>query len=107
MTRAAAAASRDAPVSEVRFGAARLAGPCFGVVLEEGRIKAFGAGLLSSVTELERLDASRLVPWSVEAAAATPYDPTTYQPRYFVAPSVERLLDDVLRWAAVRRGLRA
>lgn len=79
----------------------------FGVVLEEGRIKAFGAGLLSSVSELERLDASRLVPWSVEAAAATPYDPTTYQPRYFVAASVERLLGDVLRWAAVRRGLRA
>jgi len=76
----------------------------FGAVLEAGRIRAFGAGLLSSAAELERLDASRLVPWSVEAAAATPYDPTALQPRYFVAPSVERLLDDVLRWATTRTG---
>lgn len=74
----------------------------FGVVLEEGRLRAFGAGLLSSADELGRLDASRLVPWSVEAAAATPYDPSAFQPRYFVAPSVERLLGDVMRWA--RRG---
>lgn len=74
----------------------------FGAVAEGGLVKGFGAGLLSSVGELERLAAAEHVPWDVATAAAEPYDPTDYQPRYWVAPSADRLLDDLLGWVRER-----
>ena len=75
----------------------------FGLVEEDGAVKAFGAGLLSSVGELGGYDTrSTLLPWDLRRIAATPYDPTTFQPHLFVAPSFTRLLVDVARW--VRTG---
>lgn len=79
----------------------------FGAVLEDGRPKAFGAGLLSSVGEIQRLAAAELLPWDLSTIAATAYDPTDYQPRYFLAPSSARLLDDVSAWVASRFGVSA
>ena len=71
----------------------------FGVVLEAGRVKVYGAGLLSSFGELGRFESEEpLLPWDVEAIAATPYDPTHYQEKLFVAPSFETMSRDVLRW---------
>jgi len=71
----------------------------FGVVLEEGRVKVCGAGLLSSFGELGRFESEEpLLPWDVEAIAATPYDPTHYQEKLFPAPSFETMTRDVLRW---------
>lgn len=72
----------------------------FGAVAERGAPRALGAGLLSSVGEIERLAAAPLLPWDLPRMAATPYDPTAYQPGYYVAPSFARLLDDVGAWAA-------
>jgi len=75
----------------------------FGLVEERGDIKAFGAGLLSSVGELERcITAPELKGWDLEQMATTPYDPTNYQQVLFVAPSFTRMLCDVTAW--VRTG---
>jgi len=71
----------------------------FGVVMEGDRVKVFGAGLLSSFGELGRFESEEpLLPWDIEAIAATPYDPTHYQEKLFVAPSFETMSRDVLRW---------
>src|SRR5689334_21721818 len=69
----------------------------FGVVQEEGRARALGAGLLSSFGELQRFEReSELVPFDVEEIVETPYDPTAYQSRLFLAPSFEKLALDVI-----------
>jgi len=64
----------------------------FGVVEENGAPKAVGAGLLSSFGELARFESdAELVPFDVDAIVETPYDPTDYQARVFVAPSFEKM----------------
>jgi phenylalanine-4-hydroxylase len=69
----------------------------FGVVEEDGGTKAVGAGLLSSFGELERFrDGAELVPFDVDEIVETPYDPTGYQGRLFVAPSFESLALSVI-----------
>lgn len=72
----------------------------FGLCREDGRLKAYGAGLLSSIGELTRATdgVPELAPWDLERIEATPYDPTTYQPVVFVAPSLQRALSDVSDW---------
>lgn len=71
----------------------------FGAVKEAGKVKAYGAGLLSSAGELKRLEGGcELEPFSVEAVANTPYDPTDYQPRYFVAESFRGMIEAVGDW---------
>jgi phenylalanine-4-hydroxylase len=71
----------------------------FGVVHERGRIKVYGAGLLSSFGELGRFESQEpQLPWDVERIANTPYDPTHYQQSLFTAPSFEQMFDDVTRW---------
>ena len=66
----------------------------FGLLQENGRRKAYGAGLLSSVSELERACAGGLPeeafrPWDPEAAAREPYPITDLQTRYLVADSLQ------------------
>ena len=70
----------------------------FGVVIEQGAPKAFGAGLLSSFGELGRLSSTPLVPLDIELAAQTPYDPTCYQPALFAARSFSHLSEELLQW---------
>ena len=71
----------------------------FGVVRENDRLRVFGAGLLSSFGELGRFESDEpLLPFDVATMAATPYDPTHYQDRLFVAPSFEVMKRDVLSW---------
>jgi phenylalanine-4-hydroxylase len=72
----------------------------FGAVRQGTEVRALGAGLLSSVGELERLAGGPHLPWDLARMAETPYDPTTFQPGYHVAPSFQRLLDDVGAWCA-------
>jgi phenylalanine-4-hydroxylase len=92
----------------------------FGVIsLPDGRTKAYGAGLLSSFGEMEWSCASQpskecrdagsitanfpgllrpeVVPLDCKAAATTNFPITTYQPKYFGAPSLDgakHLVDD-------------
>jgi phenylalanine-4-hydroxylase len=71
----------------------------FGVVREEGKIKAYGTGLLSSAGELEAMQEAELLPLDLERAAQQKYDPTHYQPILFCADSFEtmhRMLRDFL-----------
>ncbi|HKB79731.1 MAG TPA: phenylalanine 4-monooxygenase [Thermoanaerobaculia bacterium] len=71
----------------------------FGVVREEGELKVCGAGLLSSFGELGRFELEeRLEPWDVARIAETPYDPTQYQARLFVAPEFGAMVRDVMEW---------
>jgi phenylalanine-4-hydroxylase len=76
----------------------------FGLVRERGSLRAFGAGLLSSVGELGAFDThAELRPWDLDAIAATPYDPTQYQAVLFAAPSFTHLLVDVCTWVRTGR----
>jgi phenylalanine-4-hydroxylase len=71
----------------------------FGVVREGDHLKVYGAGLLSSFGELGRFEREEhLEPWDVDRIAATPYDPTRYQERLFVAPSIASVVADVRAW---------
>ena len=71
----------------------------FGLVQEDGALKVFGAGILSSVGELEGFSTrAQLRPWDLEVMSATDFDPTHYQSQLFVAPSFEVLLDDLRGW---------
>lgn len=64
----------------------------FGLVTEEGALKAYGAGLLSSPGELlyacERQEAE-LREWNPYKAASQDFPITDYQPVYFVAQSLQ------------------
>ena len=71
----------------------------FGATREDGQLKAYGAGLLSSFGELGAFrDQAELVPLDLARAAATPYDPTDYQRIIFVADSFERMVHDLSAW---------
>ena len=74
----------------------------FGVLREEGQLKAYGTGLLSSAGELEAMHGAELRPLDLEAASRQEYDPTHYQPVLFCADSFDAmyrgLKDFLLRW---------
>jgi len=75
----------------------------FGLVQEHGDIKAYGAGLLSSVGELEGFERNvTLHDWDLNQMATTGFDPTQFQTELYVAPSFTQMLVDVSRW--VRNG---
>jgi phenylalanine-4-hydroxylase len=71
----------------------------FGVLREDGRIKAYGTGLLSSAGELAEMHKAQLLPLDLDAAANHVYDPTHYQAILFCAESfdeMERALKEFL-----------
>jgi len=71
----------------------------FGLVVERGAIKAYGAGLLSSYGELGRFATeTRIEAWDIQKIIATPFDPTDYQRVLFAAPSFAEMQRDVLAW---------
>jgi phenylalanine-4-hydroxylase len=71
----------------------------FGAVEEDGKLKSYGAGLLSSAGELSRFATETdLRPWDLDRIADTPFDPTNYQPQIYVAPSFRRMVNDLHDW---------
>ena len=74
----------------------------FGVLRENGRIKAYGTGLLSSAGELSEMHKAELRPLDLNAAANHVYDPTHYQAELFCADSFdemyEMLMKFLVRW---------
>jgi phenylalanine-4-hydroxylase len=70
----------------------------FGVVVEDGEPKAFGAGLLSSVGELDAYRGATIVDADLTAMAATDYDITHFQPVLYSFPSDVALLDGLRGW---------
>ena len=74
----------------------------FGVLREDGKLKAYGTGLLSSAGELEEMHQAELRPLDLEAASAHNYDPTHYQSVLFCSDSFEQMYESLreflLRW---------
>ena len=74
----------------------------FGVLRENGRIKAYGTGLLSSAGELAEMHKAELKQLDLEVAANYVYDPTHFQAILFCADSFDemygRLREFLLRW---------
>ncbi|MEO7193457.1 MAG: phenylalanine 4-monooxygenase [Pseudonocardiaceae bacterium] len=67
----------------------------FGVVHENGAVKAYGAGLLSSCGEIDAFRDAQIREWDLRAMATQEYDITHYQPVLFAAVSIERMLSDL------------
>lgn len=82
----------------------------FGAVRENGRIKAVGAGLLSSYGELGRMaEHPNVQPFDLKQTGTLDFDPTNYQGTLFVAESMDALLDELAQWleSIVRENTRA
>jgi len=74
----------------------------FGVLKEDGSIKAYGTGLLSSAGELAEMHDADLRPFDLAVASRQEYDPTHFQPVLFCADSFESmyqtLKEYLLKW---------
>jgi len=74
----------------------------FGVLREDGEVKAYGTGLLSSAGEMAEMHEAQLRPLDLDAAANEKYDPTHFQPVLFCADSFnemyEGLRDYLISW---------
>jgi len=67
----------------------------FGVLHEEGELRAYGAGILSSYGEIEEFRAMQIRPLDFTAMARIDYDITHYQPVLFAAESFGHMIDAV------------
>ena len=67
----------------------------FGVLREEGEVRAYGAGILSSYGEIEEFRGADLRPLDILAMATQEYDITHYQPVLFCADGMGQLEDVV------------
>jgi phenylalanine-4-hydroxylase len=65
----------------------------FGVVWEDGALKAYGAGLLSSYGEIQEYERAEIRPWDLGAMGTLAYDITTYQPVLVAAPSFAHVVE--------------
>jgi phenylalanine-4-hydroxylase len=75
----------------------------FGTVLENGKPKAFGAGLLSSFGELGRFATEAFLrPFDVNSAIEFAYDPTDYQKTLYFVPSLAVLMERLDRYFVER-----
>lgn len=73
----------------------------FGLCKQDGQLKAFGAGLLSSFGELQYClsDKPELKPFEPEVTAVQKYPITKYQPLYYVAESFEDATEKMRKFA--------
>ena len=67
----------------------------FGVLYEEGELRCYGAGLLSSYGEIEEFRDADIRPLDIVEMGTLAYDITKYQPILFAADGIEQLLDVV------------
>jgi phenylalanine-4-hydroxylase len=67
----------------------------FGVVVEDGELKCYGAGLLSSYGEIDEFRSADVRPLDFLDMGTREYDITHYQPILYRAESLEHLMDEV------------
>lgn len=74
----------------------------FGLCQQDGQVKAYGAGLLSSFGELEYSlsDKPEVVPFDPAVCCITKYPITEYQPKYFLAESFASAKNKLKSWAS-------
>jgi phenylalanine-4-hydroxylase len=65
----------------------------FGVLYEQGELRAYGAGLLSSYGEIEEFRGADIRPLDIGAMGTQTYDITHYQPILFAAEGMDHLLE--------------
>lgn len=70
----------------------------FGLCRQDGELKAYGAGLLSSIGELQYSLSSQpeLKPFDPEVTGVQEYPITEYQPTYFVAESFDDVKEKLM-----------
>ena len=73
----------------------------FGLVKENNKPKAIGAGLLSSIGELGLIGEHPHRPFDPEVMAKTDFDPTQTQPFYFCAESSEVAVSTLVEYLNV------
>ena len=67
----------------------------FGVLREDGALRAYGAGLLSSYGEIEEFRGADVRPLDIAEMGVLEYDITRYQPILFAADGIHHVLDAV------------
>jgi phenylalanine-4-hydroxylase len=67
----------------------------FGVVIEDGELRAYGAGILSSYGEIDEFRAMELRPIDLTEMGTADYDITHYQPVLYRAESLDEVRDVV------------
>jgi phenylalanine-4-hydroxylase len=67
----------------------------FGVVVEDGEVRAYGAGILSSYGEIEECRAMEHRPLDIVEMGSADYDITAYQPVLYRAESLDEVRDVV------------
>jgi phenylalanine-4-hydroxylase len=70
----------------------------FGVVVEDGELRAYGAGILSSYGEIEEFRAMEHRPLDLVEMGTADYDITHYQPVLYRAESVDEIVETVGRF---------
>lgn len=67
----------------------------FGVLIERGEVRAYGAGILSSYGEIEEFREMEVRPLDFHQMGTIEYDITHYQPVLFAAESKTHLVDEL------------
>ena len=67
----------------------------FGVLWEQGELRAYGAGILSSYGEIEEFREMEIRPLDFHQMGTIEYDITHYQPVLFAAESKAHLVDEL------------
>ena len=67
----------------------------FGVVWEDGELRTYGAGILSSFGELEHFRDAEIRPFDLRAMGTQRYDIAAYQPVLFAARSFDHAVDEL------------
>jgi len=76
----------------------------FGVVREDGELRAYGAGLLSSYGELQVFQDAVIRPFDIDTMGTWSYDITRYQPVLFAAPSFDAVTEELGRFFDTFKG---
>ncbi|MHB8689628.1 MAG: phenylalanine 4-monooxygenase [Solirubrobacteraceae bacterium] len=88
----------------------------FGIVYEDGELRAYGAGILSSYGEIEEFRGMQHRPLDIVEMGTADYDITAYQPVLYLAESIDEVVEVVGGFfetatdeeiAALRTGARA